>query len=233
MNDKQQSGFRDPTRLTNWTRSFLCASIVVALVTAGTSTVELLGYRVESPSPLFLLFVVPWAVVMAGIVVTTAVLVLVWIHRANYNARQLGATDMKISPGWAVGWYFVPVAWFWKPYQAMKEIWQASVNPKYWWRQSGSPLLTCWWSLCLLRSWGLPLVYAMVVPSLDTARPETVEAISEVAGEILYVPLTLVLLMIIDRIHSRQMRHFRSQAAAAPAPVEPLQPSSRSSTAVP
>ncbi len=29
---------------------------------------------------------------------------------------------MRFTPGWAVGWYFVPVFNLWKPYQAMKEI---------------------------------------------------------------------------------------------------------------
>ena len=37
-------------------------------------------------------------VVMIG----TWTLVLCWIHRANYNSHQLGATDMAFTPGWAV-----------------------------------------------------------------------------------------------------------------------------------
>ena len=214
MTDKQSHAFRDPTSLTNWTRSFLCGSIVVALVTAGTSTVGLLGYRPESPSPLLLLFAIPWALVMVGVVLTTTILVLNWIHRANYNARQLGATGLKMSPGWAIGWYFVPIAWFWKPFQAMKEFWQASVSPSHWWRQGGSPLLTCWWSLWLLRSWGAEVVSDAASLIFDAARAETVEAVASIGADILYVPLTLVLLMIIDQVHSRQMRQFKSQAAA-------------------
>ena len=42
-------------------------------------------------------------------------------------------------------------------------------------------------------------------------RAETVETVGDIATDILFVPLTLVLLMIIDRIHSLQMGHFRSQ----------------------
>ena len=72
---------------------------------------------------------------------STGILVLTWIHRANHNARQLGADDMRFTPGWAVGWYFVPIAWFWKPYQAMKEIWLASANPSDWRGRPVSPLL--------------------------------------------------------------------------------------------
>tara|TARA_Y100000768_G_scaffold228041_1_gene172162 strand:+ start:166 stop:828 length:663 start_codon:yes stop_codon:yes gene_type:complete len=63
-----------------------------------------------------------------------------WIYRSNYNIRCLGARDMRFSPGWSVGWYFIPIANLWKPYQAMKELYIKSSNseilPSYfllWW----------------------------------------------------------------------------------------------------
>src|ERR1700754_3506800 len=65
------------------------------------------------------------AIVRFPLLVTTIIVFAVWIHRANRNARALGAVGMRFSPGWAVGWFFVPIANLWKPYQAMKEIWQA------------------------------------------------------------------------------------------------------------
>ena len=48
-----------------------------------------------------------------------------FMPRANRNARAFGSS-MSISPGWAAGWFFVPIANLWMPYQAMKEIWQGS-----------------------------------------------------------------------------------------------------------
>ncbi len=49
-----------------------------------------------------------------------------WSYRANSNARALGAGHMQNSPGWTIGWFFVPLLSMWKPYFAIKEIWQAS-----------------------------------------------------------------------------------------------------------
>jgi hypothetical protein len=37
------------------------------------------------------------------------VLFLMWVHRANRNARTL-SKGMEVSPGWNVGWFFVPFA---------------------------------------------------------------------------------------------------------------------------
>ncbi len=63
-------------------------------------------------------WLVSWLV--AGIVWLT------WQHRAHRQLRQLGTQGLQFTPGWGVGWWFVPVANLWKPYQAIKELWVAS-----------------------------------------------------------------------------------------------------------
>ena len=99
-------GYRDPTTLANWTRWFLYASIASYLIRIWSEAGELVRGGGESavegiaPSAIFLIVTGPPIWLIAGI------LVLVWIHRANHNARQLGAADMRFTPGWAVGWYF-------------------------------------------------------------------------------------------------------------------------------
>jgi hypothetical protein len=54
-------------------------------------------------------------------VLAAFVLVGVWIYRANANAHALGG-DLSVSPGWAVGWFFVPIACLFKPYLAMRRL---------------------------------------------------------------------------------------------------------------
>lgn len=76
----------------------------------------------------------------------TVVAFAIWVYRANVNARQLGAQEMEFTPGWAVGWYFVPIFSFWKPYQAVKEIWRASRNPGAWQSEAVPSLLPWWWT---------------------------------------------------------------------------------------
>ena len=75
-----------------------------------------------------------------------------WIYRAAVNSRGFGAQGMRDSPGWSVGWYFIPFMNLVRPYQCMKEIWQVSGNPREWENQSGSPILTLWWTLWIVSS---------------------------------------------------------------------------------
>ena len=158
-------GFRDPTALTRWTRGFLYASIATALVRLGSDAANLLGTEGvgESAGTAFDLF---WFLTGVPIWLITAILVLTWIHRANHNARQLGAAGMHFTPGWAVGWHFVPIAWFWKPYQAMTEIWRASRNPADWRDEPVSPLLRWWWILWIVPFWGVVIVELTVARTL-------------------------------------------------------------------
>jgi hypothetical protein len=51
---------------------------------------------------------------------------LIWLHAAHRNLRTIGASVPRFSPGWVVGWWFVPFGNLFKPYQIMKEIWVGS-----------------------------------------------------------------------------------------------------------
>ena len=203
-------GFRDPTRLVDWTRGFLYASIATALLRLWSDASTLLGTGGvgESAGIGFDIF---WFLTGMPIWLTTTILVLTWIHRANHNARQLGAADMRFTPGWAVGWYFVPIAWFWKPYQAMTEIWRASRNPGGWRGELVSPLLHWWWILWIVPFWGSSMVELVASRSVEGAEATSSAAATGLVYWILEIPLILVLLAIIGAVHKMQIEHRRRQ----------------------
>lgn len=60
--------------------------------------------------------------IQLALVVATGVAWLVWQHRAHANLRDGGAGGLKFTPGWAVGWWFVPIANLWQPFRAMSEL---------------------------------------------------------------------------------------------------------------
>ena len=59
-----------------------------------------------------------------------ACLVCWFMVRTNKNCRALGAENMKFTPGWCCGYWFIPIISWFRPYQAMKEIYKASVSPE-------------------------------------------------------------------------------------------------------
>ena len=184
-------GFRDPTKLTAWTMRFLTLFLVIVclwLIPLGIPTIF-----VETAS----------TVVMIG----TWTLVLRWIYRANYNSHQLGATDMAFTPGWAVGWFFVPIEWFWKPYEVMKEVWQTSSDPLGDWKTQIAPRLLGWWWALWIALWVLALANVI----LDTMLHIDDGGLVDLVRFLLLVPLTLVFRSIVTRIHQMQMGHWARQ----------------------
>src|SRR5205809_7873998 len=56
----------------------------------------------------------------------TVVVRSIWQHRAQANARALTHDGTEFTPGWAVGWWFIPIANLFKPFQTVRELWKAS-----------------------------------------------------------------------------------------------------------
>lgn len=89
-----------------------------------------------------------------GVYIASAVCFLVWMYRAAWNARTMsnGWSGKPISPGWAVGWWFIPIANLFKPYQVMKDIWFRGESPdgRDYLPTAGTPLLGWWWGMWII-----------------------------------------------------------------------------------
>ena len=84
--------------------------------------------------------------------VVTVVWYCLWLYRVAANVAAFGAAWVRVSPGWAVGWNFVPVANLWMPYLAMADISRASLSPE---TGDSDPVPTAvktWWTLWIISN---------------------------------------------------------------------------------
>lgn len=70
----------------------------------------------------------------------TVVVFCMWVYRMSRNANSIENSSLDTSPGWAVGYFFIPILNLWKPYQALKESYEAFI--KY---PSSNSVLSLWW----------------------------------------------------------------------------------------
>lgn len=89
----------------------------------------------------------------------TVIVFLMWIHRATSNLQALKATTNEYSPGWAVGWWFIPFANLLKPFHVMRELWCESdpdFDPDSGFSLTGphvAPVfMTVWWILWVVSN---------------------------------------------------------------------------------
>lgn len=162
----------------------------------------------------------------AAAIIAGLVLFLVWIHRAHKNLPALGAKGLAYSPGWTVGYFFIPILCFFRPYQAATEIWKASdpltvgLQPSRWQAASGSAMLGFWWVMWLIDC----IVGRVVFHTAFRAHPTVHDLIAQTrlaqvstVTSVLSAALTLAL---IRALTGRQERkHAALGAMGAPAPT--------------
>jgi hypothetical protein len=74
----------------------------------------------------------------------TIVVWLIWHYQVTANLWSRGLPDLRTTPGWAVGWWFIPFAWYVLPFLAVREVDQRS-TPDGTTRRMGA-ILPWWWA---------------------------------------------------------------------------------------
>jgi hypothetical protein len=206
--------YRDPLTLSRWLEGLLGLYIVVraAAFIVDLLQLKLLDLAGTVSSSQFQ----TWAeasdqreqivaVLFLAVLVITVVVFACWIVRANRNARALGAVGMTFSPGWSVGWYFVPIVSLWKPFQAMREIWKASVNPTGWKSLPTDPLIGWWWAAFVLSCITGQASFRMPTNTLDQLSASSVVSMIDDGVDIVATALALLLVERLCRIQRARM----------------------------
>jgi hypothetical protein len=143
------------------------------------------------------------ALVRVGVYFVILILFLIWIHRANRNARALGAQNMRYTPGWSVGWFFVPFANLVMPYQVMQEIWRASSDPANWQSTSGGALVGWWWTLWVGGYFVAEFSSYMLSHMHDLATAKS-GSLTAMAHDGVQIAAYVLVMLLVTRITARQ-----------------------------
>lgn len=116
----------------------------------------------------------------------------IWTKKSMTNAHLIEGQKYSsmMSPGWAVGFYFIPIAMLWKPYVAMKQMWNVS-------KFSNNTLLGCWWTCWIATN--------LMSKVTDKIEVETTEGFSRYAKTMLiedafYITAAVLLIIIIHKL---------------------------------
>ncbi|QYJ90687.1 DUF4328 domain-containing protein [Shewanella halotolerans] len=209
--------FKDARLLTQWVRYLLYAQVFVALLAISSNYMEyqlLMDYQSGAYSSeeqaiadgdendrrqlgvaglYFVVFIV------------SGIMILKWIYRANFNARQLGATDMNFTPGWSIGYFFIPIFCIWKPYQAMNEIWQASHDPENWSLSGFNSSISLWWLLWIVSNALGQVVYRLTDRAEELQDFINLNMLAQVS-EVSAILLAFATLSVINTIYRAQTK---------------------------
>ena len=138
-----------------------------------------------------------YLVAMIGCVV----LVCLWIHRAHSNLHQAGLDGLEFTPGWAVGWYFIPFANLVKPYGAMRELWHASHGESGAFDAPAPSMINYWWA-----AWIIGNILSNIGTQISLRDPASYSTalLFGMFGSIVSTAAAVLLLQLVQRISAAQ-----------------------------
>jgi Domain of unknown function (DUF4328) len=164
-------------------------------------------------------------IVVGAVYLGTIVIWLVWQHRGQANLHALAIPRLTYSPGWAVGWWLIPVANLWKPFQTVRELWKASGGGEAWWRIATWPVIGWWWACWIIFN----LLYNATTRfwSSDSASLERLIAGDgfSIAGDLVSIVGAILAVSIVRSVTERQAGIVQLVADRIPVPARPDLPS--------
>jgi len=160
--------------------------------------------------------------------IALAVAFLFWLHRASKNVPALGNPHSRVefTPGWAVGWFFVPLANLFMPYKAVREVWEKSdpaiksEDDIMFTPPASAPLLLGWWV-----TWITMNVLGRITSRFqsDAATIDTMIWVTwvDVVGDVIGIISAVLAIFVVRGIDRRQAERARHVAYVPHTPPPP------------
>jgi hypothetical protein len=205
------------------TISFWCYIGISAVAILALPVAPLIGVNLysdvsypaeDTPPGIAVLLVSGISLILYFIIYIVCIVVfLMWLYRARHNLPALGAADIRWSPGWSIAWWFIPIMSLFRPYQVVRETWQASdpATMPGWRRDTPPAIFGWWWGLFLVNSIGGNITdrYAKSVGGAPGFSASVVLTFVDVAALIAGVGAAWAAIQIISDITLRQTPRYQ------------------------
>jgi hypothetical protein len=151
------------------------------------------------------------------VALATAIVFIVWFFRAAKNNESLGRLRPRLGPGWAIGGWFIPLAFLVIPVLIAQDLWRGS-NPDIprgddRWRIAPRSALVGWWWACLLLS-----RVSLFIGNGKSTRLDVNDLQSSIKGglfgQILTIAAAVLAILVVRAITDRQNACLKAQQEA-------------------
>ncbi len=132
-----------------------------------------------------------------ALMIVTAILFFKWTYRVINNAYTDENSQLSISPGWGIGYYFVPVLSLWKPYQALREAYDVYASRGV--VDRDRILFPLWWAAWLI-SCSAGQVDFRVTSNAETAEQLLFATSVTIAADSWNILLNLITVMLVIHV---------------------------------
>ncbi len=157
------------------------------------------------------------------LLITAAVVFIQWFHRAYQNVDALRTGVRRHGTGWAIGGWFVPIMFLFRPKQIANDLWASGAAEDETADRSPPFFMLAWWTLWVisayLSNFAARNLFDDDVASLIKANKYYI------ASDLLSVVGGILAIVVAVRITQRlQARHAEQEQRPAPVPFSPQAP---------
>ena len=186
------------------------ACLLVIAVAAGAGDDGISGDKARLVA-FSLLAIAVCAVVELIFNIAIVVLFLRLLYKAVQRARGFTPSFTYVSPGWAVGYWFIPLMNLYRPFQVIQAWFKACAEQAGGKPAAGEQLLSAWWGMFLISN-----IAGWIVAKQDTDM-DTVQGIMTYAeytlgSNLLFIVASVLFWLVIQRMVTA--------LAASPAPAQ-------------
>ena len=128
---------------------------------------------------------------------------LVWLRKASRNLTLIGIKTPEFTSGWVVGWWFIPFANLFKPYQVMRNVLLGSIHSN---SEDSARLKLKWF-------WGLHLIGNMISWQAFRATDLVTSNYVSIVGNLLLFAAGVLLVVYVTRVTSAQSEWYSSSVS--------------------
>lgn len=216
------------------TTILLAACIVVDLIAIAGGYSHILAVAKEVTAPLggaapekYNSFEFMVLMIQIAVYFVTGLVFMIWVYRAFRNLPSLGVHNPRFSPGWAVGWFFVPILNLVRPYEVMQALWRDSnpdvgISDRFFEQHKGrletysskTRLIGLWWAFVIIAALAYRASAMITANSTKSADVVTGSWISLISDG-LWIGAAAVLGLIVRGIEARQEEKWRRMTIEA------------------
>lgn len=170
--------------------------IVTVMVVFEAFPMPFTAFTVQLFPDFFMANIMPFATAYDRAILLYTILTMIvfstWIYLAGRNLVRAGYDDLEFTPGARIWWFAVPVANLFKPFQGMRELWNASHGEQEY--TITPPLIATWWAF-----WLASRILGMLVNSLPNVNMMALAGAADIG-------LAIVAILMIHRVAEAQRR---------------------------
>jgi eukaryotic-like serine/threonine-protein kinase len=154
---------------------------------------------------------------------------LAWYGRAYRNLGRLGARGLRWGNGWAIAYWFIPIANLFRPKQVVNDIWRASdpgVPQGAGWGGRVPAVIHWWWALWLISSFAERILFRRSMEAGDSPSEFVSLSQTYIVWDLIDVIPAALAFLVVRKITARQEERRRrfergELPTNTPAPPEP------------